>query len=47
MLDGHHRIYVLRERGIAVDDLPRENIEKLKIDDPLTDDNNAGTSLSN
>jgi len=28
ILDGHHRIYVLRERGIAVDSLPREIIEK-------------------
>jgi hypothetical protein len=24
ILDGHHRIYVLRERGIDVDVLPRE-----------------------
>jgi len=24
MLDGHHRIIVLRERGVAIDELPRE-----------------------
>ena len=24
ILDGHHRIHVLRERGIDVDSLPRE-----------------------
>jgi hypothetical protein len=24
MLDGHHRIYALRERGVNVDELPRE-----------------------
>ena len=24
MLDGHHRIYVLRKRGVDVDALPRE-----------------------
>lgn len=28
MMDGHHRIAVLRERGIAVDSLPREVITK-------------------
>jgi hypothetical protein len=28
ILDGHHRIYVLRLRGVAVDSLPREVIEK-------------------
>lgn len=28
ILDGHHRIYVLRKRGIAVDDLAREIVEK-------------------
>ena len=27
MMDGHHRIKVLRERGINVDELPREIIE--------------------
>ncbi len=24
LLDGHHRIYVLKERGVDVDRLPRE-----------------------
>ncbi len=24
IMDGHHRIYVLRERGVDVDALPRE-----------------------
>lgn len=24
ILDGHHRIYILRERGVDVDALPRE-----------------------
>jgi len=28
MLDGHHRIAVLKTRGLAVDTLPREVIEK-------------------
>ncbi len=28
MLDGHHRIAVLKMRGLAVDTLPREVIEK-------------------
>jgi hypothetical protein len=28
MLDGHHRVHVLRERGENVDALPRELIEK-------------------
>ncbi len=28
ILDGHHRIYVLRKRGVNVDTLPREIIEK-------------------
>lgn len=26
MLDGHHRVMILRERGIEVDALPREII---------------------
>jgi hypothetical protein len=26
IMDGHHRIYVLRERGMDVDALPREPI---------------------
>ncbi len=28
ILDGHHRLKVLRERGIAIDALPREVITK-------------------
>lgn len=32
LLDGHHRIYLLRMRGIDVDGLPREIIEKLDRD---------------
>lgn len=28
ILDGHHRIYVLRRRGIAVDELPHEIVVK-------------------
>ena len=27
IMDGHHRIYVLRERGVDVDALPREPLE--------------------
>ena len=33
MLNGHHRIKVLRERGVDVDALPREVFEK----EPLPD----------
>ena len=28
ILDGHHRIYVLRKRGVDVDRLPRQIMEK-------------------
>ena len=28
VMDGHHRVKILRDRGIAVDDLPREIIPK-------------------
>jgi hypothetical protein len=28
ILDGHHRIHILRMRGIEVDTLPREVLEK-------------------
>lgn len=28
ILDGHHRVFVLRERGVDVDRLPRDVIEK-------------------
>jgi hypothetical protein len=28
LLDGHHRIYILRNRGIGVDALPREIVSR-------------------
>jgi hypothetical protein len=28
ILDGHHRIHVLRQRGVDVDGLPRKIVEK-------------------
>jgi hypothetical protein len=28
ILDGHHRIYLLRRRGVNVDTLPREILKK-------------------
>jgi hypothetical protein len=28
ILDGHHRIYILRKRGVDVDALPREIVVK-------------------
>jgi len=28
ILEGHHRVYVLRQRGIDVDNLPREVVVK-------------------
>jgi len=28
ILDGHHRIHILRQRGVNVDGLPREIVEK-------------------
>jgi len=28
ILDGHHRIHILRQRGVEVDCLPREIVEK-------------------
>ena len=34
VLDGHHRIKVLRERGLDVDTLPREVIPKDPTVDP-------------
>ncbi len=29
IMDGHHRIVILRERGVNVDDLPREIWKKI------------------
>jgi hypothetical protein len=28
LIDGHHRLAVLRDRGVNVDELPREVLEK-------------------
>jgi hypothetical protein len=28
ILEGHHRVYVLRQRGVDVDKLPREEIQE-------------------
>ena len=30
MIDGHHRIKILRDRGVDVDSLPREVIPKIQ-----------------
>ena len=35
MVDGHHRIKILRDRGIDVDSLPREIIPKDSIPDSI------------
>jgi hypothetical protein len=32
LLDGHHRIYILRARGVDVDSLPREIFYKAEIE---------------
>ena len=32
LLDGHHRIHLLRMRGVEVDSLPREVIERADTD---------------
>ena len=34
IVDGHHRIKILRDRGVDVDCLPREIIPKNAIPDP-------------
>ena len=34
IVDGHHRIKILRDRGVEVDALPREIISKDAIPDP-------------
>jgi hypothetical protein len=36
IVDGNHRIKILRDRGVDVDSLPREIIEKEDIPDPPT-----------
>jgi hypothetical protein len=33
ILDGHHRIHILRLRGVDVDALPREIVEKGSMND--------------
>ncbi len=33
ILDGHHRVFVLRARGENVDTLPREVLERSRADD--------------
>jgi hypothetical protein len=35
VIDGHHRIKILRDRGVDVDSLPREIAPKAPIPDPL------------
>jgi ParB-like chromosome segregation protein Spo0J len=35
IVDGHHRIKILRDRGVDVDSLPREIIPKDEIPDTL------------
>ncbi len=34
MVDGHHRIKILRDRGYNVDGLPREIVERDPVHDP-------------
>jgi hypothetical protein len=34
LVDGHHRIKILRDRGVDVDSLPREIVSKESIPDP-------------
>jgi ParB-like chromosome segregation protein Spo0J len=34
IVDGHHRIKILRDRGVDVDSLPREIIPKDDVSDP-------------
>jgi len=33
VLDGHHRLFVLRKRGVEVDALPREVLEREDLDE--------------
>ena len=35
MVDGHHRIRILRDREVDVDNLPREIVPKDPIPDPV------------
>jgi ParB-like chromosome segregation protein Spo0J len=34
IVDGHHRVKILRDRGVAIDSLPREIVPKDAISDP-------------
>ncbi len=43
ILDGHHRIKVLRERGYDVDSLPRDIITKAMIDPLAEGEHDAGS----
>ena len=38
IVDGHHRIKILRDRGIDVNARPREIVETEAIDNPLPGD---------
>lgn len=31
MLDGHHRVHILRSRGLDVDSLPREIVDRTEL----------------
>jgi ParB-like chromosome segregation protein Spo0J len=35
IVDGHHRIKILRDRGVDVDSMPREVILKAPPDEPI------------
>jgi hypothetical protein len=34
ILDGHHRVYILRERGGEIETLPRDIVMRDEFDDP-------------
>ncbi len=34
ILDGHHRIYILRKHGVEIETLPREIITREDLDNP-------------
>jgi hypothetical protein len=38
IMDGHHRLHVLRERGVDVDALPRELLERAVGEEGSTDE---------
>lgn len=41
IVDGHHRIKILRDRGVDVDSLPREVIPRGAIPDPAEESDYA------